>query len=86
MVRITTSEARKSFGKTLNRVAGKQERIILRRRGKDVAAIVPLEDLASLEELEERLDAEEAEKALAEARRKGEKPIPWEKAKRELRL
>ena len=58
----------------------------MRRKGKSVAAIVPIEDLATLEELEDRRDLAQAKKALAEAKKKGEKPIPWTKVRRELGL
>ena len=86
MARITTHKAKESFAEKLNRVVSKQERIIVRRNGKDVAALVPMEDLVSLEELEDRRDLEEAKRAIADAKRKGEKPIPWAKAKKELGL
>lgn len=86
MARITTHKAKESFAEKLNRVVSKRERIIVRRNGKDVAALVPMEDLVALEELEDRRDLEEAKKALADAKRKGEKPIPWAKAKKELGL
>lgn len=66
MVRIAANEARKEFAEVLNRVACKGERIILQRRGKDVAALVPLEDLQLIEALEDEVDLEEARKALAE--------------------
>ncbi|MCJ7504684.1 MAG: type II toxin-antitoxin system Phd/YefM family antitoxin [Acidobacteriia bacterium] len=51
-----------------------------------MAALIPMEDLALLEELEDRLDVEQADAILARAKAKGEKPIPWEKAKKKLRL
>ena len=86
MARITNREANQAFTRTLNRVASKRERIIVRRNGKNVAAIVPMEDLAALEKLEDRRDLRAAKKALAEAKKKGEKPIPWAKAKKELGL
>lgn len=56
------------------------------RRLEDLAALVPVEDHTLLEELEDRLDYEAAEEALAEMRAKGEKPIPWEQVKAELGL
>ena len=70
----------------MNRVAYGRERIVLHRRGKDLAALVPVEDLVLLEQLEDRLDLEEAEKILAKSKARGEKPIPWEKAKKKLGL
>src|SRR3989338_10375251 len=69
-----------SLAKSLSRVASKRERVIVRRNGKNVAAIVPMEDLAALEELEDRRDLRAAKKALADAKKKGEKPIPWANA------
>jgi len=56
-------------------VAYKEERIILQRNGKDFVAVIPVEDLQLLEELEDRLDVAAAKKA------RGELGIPWEKAK-----
>ena len=84
MTRINASEARRDFADTLNRVAYKGERIVLERRGKNVAAIVPIEDLEMLEALEDRLDLEAARKALREAGKKG--TIPWAKIKADLGL
>ncbi len=86
MPRITASKASQSFRETLNRVASKRERVIVRSQGKDVAAIVPMDDLAALEKLEDRQDLEQATRALADAKKKGEKPIPWAKAKKKLGL
>ena len=86
MAKITTREASRTFAKTLTRVARKRERIVVRRNGKSVAAIVPLEDLAALEKLEDRRDLRAAKKAMADARKKGERPIPWARAKKELGL
>jgi hypothetical protein len=56
----------------------------LQKRGKDVAALVSLEDLAMLEELEDRLDVLDALRAEAEAAAKGEKPIAWEKSEKRI--
>jgi len=84
MTRMTTGEARQSFSDTVNRVAYRGERIVLRRRGKDVAAIVPVEDLKALEDWEDRLDNDAADAALAEVKEKG--TVPWEKVKADAGL
>jgi len=84
MNRMSAGQARKDLSSALNRVAYGRERLVLHRRGKDVAALVPMEDLALLEALEERLDLDDARAALTEARKKG--TIPWEKIKAELGL
>ena len=84
MARISASKARSDLAEVLNRVAYKGERILLHRRGKNVAAVVPLEDFALLEELEDRIDLEDARAALAEVKKKG--TLPWEKVKADLGL
>jgi len=86
MTRKGTSEVRSDFSGTLDRVAKRRDRIVLQKRGKDVAVLVPMEDLAMLEELEDKLDVLDGLRAEAEAAAKGEKPIPWDQAKRELGL
>lgn len=65
----------------LDRVVSNGERVILRRRSKQVAAVVPIEDLKRLEELEDRQDVEYAQAALEEMKQTGAKPIPWSKVK-----
>jgi len=86
MMGIGVAELRDNFADALNRVAYQGERIVLERRGKGVAALVSMEDLALLEVLEDREDVKAARKALAEMKRKGGKGIPWEQAKAELGL
>jgi prevent-host-death family protein len=86
MTRLPSGKVRQDFSETVNRVAYGRERIVLHRRGRDLAALIPVEDLALLEAVEDRLDVDEAEKILAEAKARGEKPVPWEKAKKKLRL
>ena len=84
MNRIPSGKLRQDFSDTVNRVAYGGERIIVHRRGNDIAALVPVEDLELLEKLEDEQDVEEAEKVLARARAKGEKPIPWDKARKKF--
>jgi len=80
MTRLPASEARIRFAEVVNDVAYRGERVVLQRHGKDVAAVVPVEDLALLEELEDRIDLEAARKALRD-----KKPaIAWDALKREL--
>ena len=57
---------------------------ILERNGKDMLALVPMDDLALLEKLEDEADVKAARAALAEIERTGEKPIPWEQVKAKL--
>ncbi len=66
MSRIPTSEARMQVAELVNKVAFGGERITLHRHGKDVAAIVPVEDLHLLEALENKMDLDAARAALKE--------------------
>jgi prevent-host-death family protein len=83
---ISIAEIRSNMADALNRVAYQGERIVLERRGKPFAALVPMDDLAVLEAIEDRADVKAARKALAGMKRKGNKPIPWGKVKEELGL
>jgi PHD/YefM family antitoxin component YafN of YafNO toxin-antitoxin module len=58
------------------------ERVLIERDGSPIAALVSVEDLALLEELEDAADVEAARAALAEP---GEN-IPYEQVRRELGL
>ena len=81
---IDASVARDSMSDTINRVSYGKERIVIRRHGKELAALVPIEDLRFLEDLEGRVDLEGAMAALAEAEKEG--TIPWEVVKKDLGL
>ena len=81
MTRLSVSQARLALPDTINRVSYGGERIIISRNGRDAAALVSLGDLRLLEEMEDRLDAEEAKRRLA-----GEKPVPYKKARKEMGL
>ena len=81
MAHLTISDARQRLADTVNRVAYTRERIILQKRGKSVAALVPIEDLELLEQIEDRLDLEAAREALKEP---GE--LPYEEVRRRLGL
>ncbi len=53
MKRVEASVARQQFSDTLNTVAYGKRRVMLRRHGKDVAALVPVEDVKLIEECED---------------------------------
>lgn len=63
---VSTVEARKHLASIVNRVAYGQEPVILTRRGEEVAALVSMEELALLRQLEDAMDIRDAQKALAE--------------------
>jgi prevent-host-death family protein len=78
MSKVSTSAVRRDFSEVLNKVAYAKERIILQRHGKDVAAVIPIEDLQLLEDIEDKIDAKLARKA-----RKEKGFIAWEQIKKE---
>lgn len=65
------TDAKEELTELVNRVAHHKERIILTRREKEIAAIVPIEDLKFLENSQNKNDLEEAAEALKEARSHG---------------
>ena len=75
MAHLPASKARQDFADTINRAAYGKERVVVRRRGKEIAAVVPIDDLRLLEELEDRIDLADARAALAEAKKKGTKSL-----------
>ena len=50
MIRMTVSEIRSDLSDVLSLVAFKGERVIIQRNGRDVAAIVSMVDMLTLEE------------------------------------
>ena len=79
---VNAADAKEEFSELINRVAHNKERIIITRRGKDLAAIVPLEDLSIILESQNKHDLREAVEALKEARNQG--AIPLDDFKEEL--
>lgn len=71
MGRFSTVEAREQLSTIINRAAFGKERIVLTRRGQELVAVVPIEDLELLRKLEDLIDVEDARAALEEARHKG---------------
>lgn len=82
MRKVSASTARKEFSDLLSHVAFSDERIVIHRNGKAVAALISVADLAAFEVLEDRADVETARSALAES----DERVPWEKVKAELNL
>ena len=71
MPAVSTVEARNEFSTVLNRAAFGKERVILARRGKAIAAIVPMDDVKLLRALEDRADLADAIAAERESLEKG---------------
>jgi antitoxin Phd len=64
--KISTADVRKNFSTIVNRVSFGKESIILTRRGEDIAALVAMDELRLLQELEDRIDIADAIKAIKE--------------------
>jgi prevent-host-death family protein len=84
MTKMTAVQARDHFSDLVSRAVYQKQETVITRRGKPVAAVVPIEMLALLEELEDRIDAEEADRILENT--KPEDWIPFEQVKKELGL
>lgn len=84
MTRLKVSAARKEFAETINKAAYANERTVIEKFGKDVAAVVPIDDLRLIEGLEDHMDLEAIRKAIAAPRNK--KPVAWSKVKRDIGL
>ena len=82
MSKLSVTKARDGLAEAVNQVHYRGERVILERHGKPVAAIVSVEDLKRLEDLEDLLDVEAAKKALKEPG----KNIPYHKVRKTLGL
>jgi len=67
MSEIGVTEARDQLGQLVTRVEYNDERILLTRNGRAVAALVPVAVLADLEAAEDAADLEAARRAAAEA-------------------
>ncbi len=80
MTTLPISDARDNLADLGNRVSLRGERIIVERRGKQLFAMVPVDDLALLETLEDRFDLEAIRKASRDKTR------PWSEVKKSLGL
>jgi len=79
--RVSASKARNEFSEIINRVAYGGETVLVHRRKKPVAAIIPIDDPELLDRIEDELDIRAARRA-----RKEKGSIPWEKIKKDLGL
>ena len=81
---VSVAEARSDLADLLNRVAYGKERLVITRHGREVAAIVPVEDLRMVNRLRRfvaRRDVAQALQALDAG-----KTSPWEQLREELGL
>lgn len=79
MTRVASRTIRDRFDELIRRVNRDHECIVVEQDGHDLAAVIPVEDWIRLQELreeqDERQDAEEALRRLADP---NQKPIPFE--------
>jgi len=80
METISITEAREHLADLGNRVSLRGERLVVERRGKDLFALVPVEDLELLERLEDKLDLDAIRAS------KDEPAKPWAQVKKALGL
>ena len=81
---ITTAEARKHMAELMNRAAYGGERFVVTRHGKELAAIVPLQEATLVDRVRGLLEARDYEAALREIQETG--TVAWEDVRRELDL
>jgi prevent-host-death family protein len=81
---MSVNSIRDKLTDALERVTNAGERVVLTRKSKGVAALVSMDDLAALQKLEDEADLKAARKALAEMKRKGQRPIPLAEMKKRL--
>lgn len=82
MTRMTSTEAKERISDVISRAEYRGEWTILQRRGKDVAAVVSIDDLRLLERLraqeEDRLDNAEVNRVLSDP---STEFVPWEQVR-----
>ena len=86
--RIKPYVAKRALTSVINKVAIGKEPIIFESRGKDLAAMISMEQFwlfeRLMDQLEDRIDLEEAERALSDP--ENQERIPWDVLKHELNL
>ena len=80
---MLNQETTEKLAEVVEEVAASGERVIFRRGDRIVGALISAEDLARLEELEDRSDVEESERRLTDPRQAS---IPLAEVRRRLGL
>jgi len=89
MTTVTSEEVRDGLGELINRVNYLHERIRVTRRGKPVAALVPLEDLEFLEQVHDAIENERDLPTIIERLQKFDETgegVPWKAIKADMGL
>lgn len=80
---VAVDQTRAELAELVDLVHARDERVVLVRHGRPVAALISAEDLELLEQLEDAADMRAAEEALADPENQGP-PIAWEDVEAEL--
>jgi prevent-host-death family protein len=80
---VTIERARVELSDVVSRVQYAGDRFVVTRRGKPAVAIVPLEDLELLQQIEDEQDAEAVREAMEEVREG--KARPWSEIRETLK-
>ena len=81
---VSVADARSDLADLLNRVAYGKERLVITRHGRELAALVPIEDLQLVNRLRRFVARKDVARALAELE-EGKAPS-WEQLRAELGL
>lgn len=81
---VSVADARSDLADLLNRVAYGKERLVITRHGRELAAIVPIEDLQLTQRLRRFVARKDVSRALAEL--DAGKSSSWEQLRQELGL
>ena len=81
---VSVADARSDLADLLNRVAYGKERLVITRHGRELAALVPIEDLQLVNRLRRFVARKDVARALAEL--DAGKAPSWEQIREELGL
>jgi prevent-host-death family protein len=81
---VTVADARSDLADLLNRVAYGKERLVITRHGRELAALVPIEDLQLVNRLRRFVARKDVARALEEL--DAGKAPSWEQLRQELGL
>ena len=81
---VSTTEFRDRAAEVINQAAYGKRRTVIKRHGKPLAAVVPVEDLERLEALEDAADARAAAAVLARMEKTDDRGISWADARKTL--
>ena len=81
---VSVADARSDLADLLNRVAYGKERLVITRHGRELAALVPIEDLQLVNRLRRFVARKDVARALAEL--DAGKAPSWERLREELGL